>query len=111
LHFNGASLSSVDLGGLHSIERIDLDQGTAQSFSLSAADILNISEDIFGPTGNETTRLTIFGDSSDNLTATGSGWTNGGTQTVESVTFNVFDNGHAQLLVQSDMATHGLPVA
>ncbi|MCE9650505.1 MAG: hypothetical protein K8R18_12860 [Parvibaculum sp.] len=111
LHFNGASLSSVDLGGLHSIEHIDLNQGTAQSLSLSAADVLNISEDIFGSSGNETTRLTILGDSSDSVTATGSGWTNGGTQTVEGVAFNVFDNGHAQLLVQSDVATHGLPVA
>ena len=53
----------------------------------------------------------LAGDSADNVTVTDSGWTSAGSEVVNGVTFNVFDHGQAQLLVQTDVTTHGLPIA
>ncbi len=83
------------------IERVDI--GTGNRIYLTAQDVLDMSDDIVGGK----TRLTVEGDTSDQLFAYGSGWSHVGTETQGADTYNIFENGNAQLYAHSDIAAAG----
>ena len=53
------------------------------------------------------TRLTIHGGATDTVSTIDSGWAANGTTTIGSDTFKIFDNGHAELLIDSDIILGG----
>ena len=104
--------SSLDLtksgdSAIHSVERVDMGQGGGHSVTLEARDVLNMSSDLFDSGNGEHTRVTILGQAGDSVTTTDPGWTFEGTATEHGVTYNVFDNGPAQLFVQDSVAHDG----
>jgi hypothetical protein len=101
----GISLDFNNIGSpeVSSIEAIDLTGSGNNSLALSALDLYHLSED----TSGGVTRLTVYGDAGDTVTALDSGWSSGGVTVVGVNTFNIFDNGHARLLVDSDITVVG----
>jgi VCBS repeat-containing protein len=82
-----------------SIESIDLTGTGAQSVTLTRLDVLHLSDD----RSAGTTTLTIHGTAADTVTLSDNGWTAGGTTTIGADTFDIYTNGHARLLVDSDV--------
>jgi hypothetical protein len=86
-----------------SIEAIDLSVVGINSLTLSALDLFHLSDD----TSGGVTRLTVYGDASDIVSTLDSGWVSAGTTEIDGETFNVFQNGQAQLIIDADIALGG----
>jgi hypothetical protein len=80
---------------IDSIEAIDMRGSGSQQLVLDKRDVFRLSDD----TSGGMTRLTIHGDSTDNFSTSDGGWSANGSVTIGSETFNVIDNGHAELLI------------
>jgi Ca2+-binding RTX toxin-like protein len=108
LRIDGASdvfdFATIKNTAVDSIEAIDMGVVGSQSLSLSKLDLFHLSDD----TSGGMTRLTIHGGAGDTVSATDAGWTANGTTTIGSDTFRIFDNGHAELLVDSDITLSGV---
>ena len=102
LRFNGGGLD-LDLSELadtrlSSIERIDLSGGgssNSNGLSLTRLDLLSLSE----VRTEGRAELRVDGNAGDGVSAGDTGWMFEGTQEIDTVTYNVFDNGNARLLV------------
>ncbi|WP_198015331.1 beta strand repeat-containing protein [Nitratidesulfovibrio termitidis] len=95
--------TSIDSSTVTGIEAIDLTASGAQTVTLSAADLLDLSATM--DAGNS---LTISGTSDDHVNLSGSGWTNTHTsQTVNGVTYDVYTGASGSeahtLLVQHEI--------
>jgi len=93
----------IDSSAVTGIEAIDLTASGAQTVTLSAADLLDLSATM--DAGNS---LTISGTSDDHVNLSGSGWTNTHTsQTVNGVTYDVYTGASGSeahtLLVQHEI--------
>jgi|GEM_PF-2753310 len=84
----------VNANRLNEVEEISLENSGADTLSLSADDILDISD-------NDT--LTITGENGDVVNLGEGDWLDGGDQVVDGVTFQVFTSGDATLLVDPDI--------
>lgn len=84
------------------VEAFDLTNDGADSISLSADDVLNVSE---------SDSLTILGDASDELTFLDDGWQDQGEQLVNGETFHVYTSGEATLFVDPDIIVTTPPIA
>lgn len=106
---DGAALDLAAIGttAIDSIEAIDLHGTGSQSLSLARHDLLHLSDSRTGGT----TRLIVDGGAGDAVATTGAGWVDSGTTTIGSETYRIFDNGHAELLVDSDIGLGGQLVA
>lgn len=98
--FNFANIRNT---AIESIEAIDMGVTGSQQLKLSKLDIFHLSDD----TTSGITKLTVLGGASDTVSTSDSGWTANGTTTIGSNSYKIFDNGHARLLVDSDMALGG----
>jgi hypothetical protein len=78
---------------LDGIERIDLTGSGNNTLTLLKRDLLNLSD-----TGNA---LRVDGNAGDHYHFADSGWAAGGVTVVGSVSYNVFDNGQAHLLLDA----------
>jgi len=94
----------IDNGAVSGIEQISMADGNAQALNLTAADILAMSDNVVNIGGTDVTRLTVFGDANDSVSTGDTGWSADGTDTVDGATFDVFNNGTAQLYVEADVA-------
>jgi hypothetical protein len=100
---------SFDFTGLlatkvESFEAIDMTGSGDNIITLSATDLLAISDD----RRDGLTYLTVTGDNGDDLVLADKGWTPGEQQKIGLEVFNVFDNGSAVLLVHTDVDVSGL---
>lgn len=82
-------------GTITGIENIDLTADGAQSVTLAAADLLALSDSVDS--------LYITGNSDDQFTSIGEGWTQDGTITVDDITYNIYTLGSATLYVDVGM--------
>ncbi len=91
-----------------SIERIDLTGTGDNSLNLDIRDVLDLSDD----TAGGITTLTVLGDAGDKVTVADDGWTRAaGEVEIDGQSFAQFDNGHARLLVDTDVAVDGAQAA
>ncbi|NKB55066.1 MAG: hypothetical protein GKS00_01910 [Alphaproteobacteria bacterium] len=97
LDFTGIRPSVVE-----SIERIDLNGWAhGNALVLTSLDVLSLSDDAVG----SITTLTVLGYAGDRVTMADGGWTRvAGTVTLDGVEFAQYNNGHARLLVDTDVA-------
>jgi hypothetical protein len=98
--FDFASILSPEVS---SIEAIDLTGSGDNALALSALDLFHLSDD----TAGGITHLTVYGNAGDSVTALDSGWSSGGVTTIGADLFQIFNNGHAQLLIDSDVTLVG----
>jgi len=91
--------SSIKVARVQSIEQIDLGATGAQRVNLDRLDLLDLSTD----TSGGVTTLTIFGTVSDTVQRLDSGWVLSGSQIIGSDNFNIYLNGNARLLVDTDI--------
>jgi VCBS repeat-containing protein len=107
LRMDGASdvfdFATIKNTAIDSIEAIDMGVSGSQRIVLAKHDVFHLSDD----TSGGMTRLTIHGGTTDTVSTVGSGWAANGTTTIGSDTFRIFDNGHAELLVDSDVTLSG----
>jgi hypothetical protein len=107
LRMDGASdvfdFAAIRKTAIHSIEAIDMGQSGNQEIDLAKHDVFHLSDD----TSGGITRLTVHGAFGDTVSTSDSGWTAHGTTTIGSDTFRIFDNGHAELLIDSDIFLGG----
>ncbi|CAN7250637.1 hypothetical protein [Aminobacter aminovorans] len=87
-----------------SIEMIDLAGTGNNNLVLGARDLFDLSDDTLGGF----TRLTVHGDAGDSVSTLETGWTNVGTTTIDDDTFTIFENGQAQLIVDTDINIAGV---
>jgi VCBS repeat-containing protein len=108
LRMDGASdvfdFATIRNTAIDSIEAIDMGVSGSQRIVLAKHDVFHLSDD----TSGGMTRLTIHGGTTDTVSTVGSGWAANGTTTIGSDTFRIFDNGHAELLVDSDITLGGM---
>lgn len=88
------ALIDLSLVNVTAIEIIDLSPSQNSGLTLSAADVINISDD---------DTLVIFGDADNTVSSTGQGWTNVGPTIVDGHAMNVYTSGTATLLVDTDI--------
>jgi Ca2+-binding RTX toxin-like protein len=96
---SGANINLSNLA-ITGIERIALGNSGADTVTLTAADVLRVSD---------TDTLRILGDSGDDVVATG--FTAAGSQTVDGINYGVFTGGGATLLVQVGLDLNNTPVS
>ncbi len=96
-------LSSLADTRLSSIERIDLSGEADNSLTLTRLDLLNLSE----VRTEGRAELRVDGNAGDSVTANDDGWIKGTDVTIESTTYNVFDNGNVRLLVNTALTLGG----
>ncbi len=87
-----------------SIEAIDLGAGGNNSLMLNALDVFDLSDDTQGGL----TGFTIHGDASDSVATLDSGWASTGTVTIGANSYTVFQNGQAQLIIDTDINSAGI---
>jgi hypothetical protein len=80
---------------LAGIEKIDLTGSGDNSLTLSKPDVVNLSD-----TSNS---LQVDGNAGDTYVFADSGWVPGGVTLVGGVSYSVFDNGAAHVLINSAM--------
>ncbi|MEZ5758577.1 MAG: calcium-binding protein [Emcibacteraceae bacterium] len=87
----------IDLSvvALTNIETIDLDIENANSMTLTAQDVLDVTDG-----GNQ---LIIAGDSEDTVNSTGQGWVQGADQIIDTNTYHSYTFGAAALLIDEDI--------
>ncbi|MBY6142227.1 FG-GAP repeat protein [Leisingera daeponensis] len=106
LIIDGAGLS-LDLTGprtdVENFELIDLTGSGDNTLVIDKLALIDLSED----TSGGTTTFTVRGDAGDvvDLSANGGGFTANGQQTVNSVVYDVYENGYAQILVEDAVTT------
>ncbi|WP_158553211.1 MULTISPECIES: Ig-like domain-containing protein [Mesorhizobium] len=86
-------LSSRASDVVTSVETIDITGSGANTLNVTANDVFNIS--------STTNQLVIDGDSNDTVEAYG--FTNTGTQTINTHTYNVYTDGSATLVIDQDI--------
>jgi large repetitive protein len=91
---------------IESVERLHADS-TFSTIRLDAGDILAMSDDIAGLPGDEKTRLTVTGVEGSTVEVADTGWSFEGTQSEDGATYNIFENGTAQLYVQDTVDAAG----
>ena len=69
-------------------------------------DLFALSDD----TSGGITHLTVHGDAGDGVSTLGSGWINQGTTVIGADTFNIFQKGNAQLIIDNDVSFNGILV-
>jgi VCBS repeat-containing protein len=87
-----------------SIEAFDLTGTGNNNLRLSAQDVFDLSDD----TAFGITKLTIFGDRGDSVSTIDTGWANLGTTTIGADSFQIYQKGQAQLLVDTDITVVGI---
>ena len=92
---------SLDLTGpradVESFELIDLTGTGANSLTLDKLSLLGLSDD----TSGGITTFTVHGDADDTVDLSAdTGWVANGQRTEDGVTFDVYENGNAELLVE-----------
>ncbi len=89
-------LSTVDASN---IEKISLDVNNTvdarEELTLTAQDVIDVTD------GDN--RLLIEGDTADRVTVTDNGWSQSADEVIGSVTYNVYTNGAATLLIDEDI--------
>ncbi|HJV53156.1 MAG TPA: hypothetical protein VJ652_16935, partial [Noviherbaspirillum sp.] len=88
-------LTTVDDGVLRGIEQIDLRGNGGNTLKLGADDVRALSD--------TTDSVIVHGDGNDRLIVVGS-WTQGGTQTINGKTYDVYTSGGATLIVDHDVS-------
>ena len=101
LSFNFSAIRSPEVS---SIEAIDLTGSGNNSLTLNRLDLLQMSDD----TSGGFTHLTVFGNAGDSVSTLDTGWSNIGNTTISGQTFTIFQNGHAQLIVDADINIAGI---
>ncbi|MXP27193.1 hypothetical protein GRI39_14290, partial [Altererythrobacter indicus] len=91
-------LTTILSGDLLSVEAIDLTGSGDNVLTISGQNLLDISD---WRMGGEAYML-VTGDAGDSVVT--QGFTFGGTQTYEGVTYNLYERGYANLLVSQDVA-------
>ncbi|HRW29969.1 MAG TPA: hypothetical protein P5227_08230, partial [Emcibacteraceae bacterium] len=89
---DGIDLSTLTLTN---IETIDLDTENANSLTLVAQDVLDVTDG-----GNQ---LIVAGDGEDAVTSTGQGWVQGADQIIDTKTYHSYTSGAATLLIDDDI--------
>lgn len=99
--------SKFSSGTLASIEAIDLRGAGSNTLSLDRLDVFRISDD----TADGMTRLTILGTADDRVKTLDDGWSHAGSTTINGQVYDIYDKGHAELLVDADINVSGILLA
>ena len=86
---------------IENFEAINLAGFGDNTLVLDKLSVLRLSED----TADGVTTLTVDGDSGDTVQFAESGWAQNGSETIDSVTYDIFENGNARVLVRDGVAT------
>jgi hypothetical protein len=100
---NSFDFANIPSPKVSSIEAIDLTGSGDNALALSALDLYHLSED----TADGITRLTVHGNAGDSVTVLDGGWSSGGVTVIGVNTFEIFNNGQGQLLIDSDITLMG----
>jgi hypothetical protein len=107
LQFNGADdhfdFNFVGQSIVTDIEVIDLTGIGNNSLTITRIDLLDLS----GSTAGGIKTLTVRGNAGDTVSASDAGWSNNGTLVIGGETYDVFRNGAARLLVDTDITAGG----
>ncbi|WP_051410422.1 integrin alpha [Mesorhizobium sp. LNHC221B00] len=98
------NFSAIPPTKVSSIEAFDLTGAGNNSIVLNKTDVFHLSDDTFGGF----THLTIHGDAGDSISMLDNGWANVGTTTIDDDTFTIYQNGQAQLIVDTDVSIAGV---
>jgi hypothetical protein len=99
----GLDLSTLTPGAINDIEPIDLVAGELNN-------ILTVTQQTLLDLSTTSDLLTVLGDSGDSGdTVNANGFSAGGAaQTVDGITYNVYNNGSAELWVQQGVVVDGI---
>ena len=106
LVLDGAGLS-LDLrepgnGGVDSVEVIDLSGTGANNLVLDAQAVFDLTEERAGGIAT----LDVLGDANDRVELAGANSTSSGTETEDGTTYNVYQDGNAEVRVQTGVQIH-----